>query len=185
MIRSVELPKAYRLLNHGPVVLVSSAHGADQNVMAAAWSMPLDFDPPKVSVVIDKSAHTRTLVEASGEFILNIPCQRLAAQTLQVGSCSGRECDKFNRFGLETLPAERVQAPRIAGCVGWLECRIIAYPQIQTNHDLFLAEVVAAAADDAAFADGHWNFSSDDWRTLHYVAGGHFFVTGQSLEVSA
>lgn len=49
------LSKAYRLLNHGPTVLVSSAHQGVSNVMAAAWSMALDFDPPKVSVVIDKS----------------------------------------------------------------------------------------------------------------------------------
>ena len=49
----VELEKSYRLLNHGPTVLVSSSHGGRHNVMAAAWSMPLDFSPPKVTVVID------------------------------------------------------------------------------------------------------------------------------------
>eukprot|EP01031_Cornospumella_fuschlensis_P053453 gene53453-65292_t len=43
----VPLDKAYRLLNHGPTVLVSSAHAGEHNVMAAAWSMPLDFSPPK------------------------------------------------------------------------------------------------------------------------------------------
>jgi flavin reductase (DIM6/NTAB) family NADH-FMN oxidoreductase RutF len=50
---AVPLAKAYLLLNHGPTVLVSSAHGGRQNVMAAAWSMPLDFAPPKVAVVIE------------------------------------------------------------------------------------------------------------------------------------
>ena len=34
---AVPLPKAYRLLNHGPTVLVSSAHAGRRNVMAAAW----------------------------------------------------------------------------------------------------------------------------------------------------
>lgn len=33
---SVSLPQAYRLLNHGPVVPVSSAHQGRRNVMAAA-----------------------------------------------------------------------------------------------------------------------------------------------------
>ena len=50
--RDVALPHAYRLLNHGPTVLVSAAHAGRANVMAAAWAMPLDFDPPKVTVVI-------------------------------------------------------------------------------------------------------------------------------------
>ena len=31
-----------------------------RNIMAAAWAMPLDFDPPKVAVVIDKSTLTRS-----------------------------------------------------------------------------------------------------------------------------
>ena len=53
MRKTVDLGLAYRLLNHGPVTLVSSAHHDARNVMAAAWAMPLDFDPPKVAVVID------------------------------------------------------------------------------------------------------------------------------------
>jgi hypothetical protein len=36
---------ASRLINHGPTVLISSAHGAHRNIMAAAWSMPVEFTP--------------------------------------------------------------------------------------------------------------------------------------------
>ena len=78
MIQTVELQHAYRLMNHGPTVLVSAAHGGQRNLMAAAWAMPLDFAPPKVAVVLDKSTHTRTLVEASGEFALQLPCRAQA-----------------------------------------------------------------------------------------------------------
>ncbi len=46
--RPVPLSKAYRLLNHGPTVLVSAAHDGQRNIMAAAWAMPLDFDPRKL-----------------------------------------------------------------------------------------------------------------------------------------
>ena len=74
--RDVALPHAYRLLNHGPTVLVSAAHAGRANVMAAAWAMPLDFDPPKVTVVIDKSSFTRRLIEASGAFALSVPAAR-------------------------------------------------------------------------------------------------------------
>lgn len=44
MINAVDLRKAYRILNHGPTVLITSAHAGKQNLMAAAWNMPLDFD---------------------------------------------------------------------------------------------------------------------------------------------
>ena len=64
--RSVPLEKAYRLLNHGPTVLVSASHDGVDNVMAAAWACALDFDPPKVTVVLDKIAKTLGLIGESG-----------------------------------------------------------------------------------------------------------------------
>lgn len=180
---AVELAKAYLLLNHGPVTLVSSAHGKRRNVMAAAWAMPLDFAPPKVAVVIDKQTLTRELIEASGEFVLNLPARSMAEQVVAVGSASGRDIDKFAANGLETLPASRVGAPLVAGCLGWLECRIVEEAQNQQLYDLFIAKVVAAWADPRVFANGRWHFPDAASRTLHYSAGGNFFATGETVSV--
>lgn len=181
----VDLPLAYRLLNHGPVTLVSSAHGGKQNVMAAAWAMPLDFDPPKVAVVIDANTFTRGLIEASGEFALNIPCKAIAAQVLKAGSASGKDVDKFDHAKLGNFQAQIIGAPLVEGCVAWLECRILPRPDNEKRHDLFLAEVVAAQADDRVFKDGRWQFGdNDDLRTLHYYGGGSFALTGDTIEVS-
>ena len=179
----VELAKSYLLLNHGPVTLVSSAAGDRQNVMAAAWAMPLDFDPPKVVVVIDKATLTRELIEASGVFVLNIPPRALADRVLAAGSLSGREGDKFTTLNLQRQPAQKVCAPLIEGCLGWLECRVISEPHHQQRYDLFVAEVVAAWADPAVFRDGRWSFDDDAQRTIHYRAGGHFFATGEAFSV--
>ena len=179
----VPLAQSYRLLNHGPTVLVSSAHGGRRNVMAAAWNMPLDFDPPKVAVVIDRTTFTRELIEASGEFVLAVPGRAIAAQVLAVGSRSGRDGDKFAALGLEALPAAQVAAPLPAGCIGWLECRVIPEPHIQQAYDLFLGEVLAAWADPAVFSDGRWHFGGDEQRSIHYVAGGQFFATGDAFDV--
>jgi len=179
----VPLAKAYRLMNHGPTVLVSSRHGDAVNVMAAAWSMPLDFDPPKVAVVIDKNTLTRSMIEASGEFALNIPSRELARLTLQVGSTSGREVDKFAAFNAGAWTGEQVGAPLLDGCLAWLECRVLPEPHIQDTYDLFLGEVVAAWADPAVFADGHWNMAAGGKKSIHYVAGGHFFEIGEAFEV--
>ncbi|POZ61587.1 flavin reductase family protein [Chromobacterium alticapitis] len=185
MLADVELAKSYRLLNHGPTVLVSSAADGKRNVMAAAWAMPLDFNPPKVLVVIDKSAYSRELIEASGEFILNVPCRAQAAQVVQVGSESGRDEDKFAASGLEALPAQKVGAPRVGGCIGYLECKVVPEPHNQQQYDLFIGEVVAAQADDAVFGGGHWHFDDDPAkRSLHYIAGGAFFATGEAFSVA-
>jgi hypothetical protein len=53
----VQLAHASRLINHGPTVLVTSAHGGRRNVMAAAWSMPVEFTPPRIAIVIDKKTY--------------------------------------------------------------------------------------------------------------------------------
>ena len=187
MREPVELAKAYRLLNHGPVTLVSSTYGGKSNVMAASWAMPLDFNPAKIVVVIDKSTLTRKLIEASGEFVLNIPCRAMANKVLRAGSISGEDGDKFAITGLNMLAGEAVEAPLVDGCVAWLECRIIPEPHNQQTYDLFIGEVVAASADPRVFRSGRWHFaedgSTDDLRTLHYVAGGSFFETGRNLVI--
>lgn len=181
----VPLAKSYLLLNHGPVTLVSSADALRRNVMAAAWAMPLDFDPPKVLLVVDRQTLTRELIEASGEFALNIPCRRMADKVLAAGSMSGRDGDKFARSGLETFAASRIAAPLIGDCVAWLECRVIPEAANQQRYDLFIAEVVAAWADPAVFSNGRWHFPDADRRTIHYQAGGAFFITGDGLECTA
>ena len=184
-MEEVPLAKSYLLLNHGPVTLVSSAANGRSNVMAAAWAMPLDFDPAKVLLVVDSNTLTRELIEASGEFALNIPCRRIADKVLAAGSVSGRDGDKFGTSGLETLAASRISAPLIQDCAAWLECRVIPEAHNQQCYDLFIAEVVAAWADNRVFRDGHWEFDSApaELRTLHYVAGGKFFAIGESVAV--
>lgn len=180
--QAVDAARSYLLLNHGPVTLVSSAHGGRSNVMAASWAMPLDFDPPKLLLVVDASTLTRELIEASGEFALNIPCAAQVDQVLAAGSLSGRDGDKFARCGLATAPAATIGAPLVDGCVAWLECRVIPYPENQRRHDLFIAEVLAAWADPEVFAGGRWQACPPARRTLHYQAGGSFFVTGGPIE---
>jgi len=183
----VPLPQAYRLINHGPTVLVSAAHEGRSNVMAAAWAMPLDFDPPKVTVVIDKNTFTRTLIEAGGQFALSVPCRALADATYAAGSLTGAErADKFADCGLVPFTAQRIAAPLVEGCVAWLECRVIggeAERHHQRAYDLFVAEVVAAQADARAFADGRWNTDApESLRTLHHQGGGAFFVAGETVQ---
>jgi len=184
---SVPLNQAYRLLNHGPTVLVSAAHAGVRNVMAAAWAMPLDFDPPKVAVVIDKSTFTRGLVERSGQFALNLPCRAIADLAFTVGSESGHEVgDKFARHRIATFDAQTIDAPLLEGCVAWLECRVLPEAHNEQRYDLFLGEVTAAWADARVFSAGRWHFAHEHeaLRTLHHVAGGAFFSPADLMRAS-
>lgn len=143
----VALDKAYRLINHGPTVLVSADAAGVADVMAAAWACALDFSPPKVSVVLDKSARTRELVEASATFVIQVPTVAQLRLTHEVGTRSlHREPDKLERSGVDLFRIDGYDQPFVAGCSAWLACRLIPEPRNQATYDLFIGEVVGAWA---------------------------------------
>ena len=179
----VDLAHASRLINHGPTVLVTSrsADGSRRNIMAAAWSMPVEFSPPRIAVVIDKHTYTRELIQASGSFGICIPAAVSADLTYAVGCSSGRDIDKFSHYGIESRTGQQLAVPVLAqGCVAWLECRLIPEPHTQDAYDTCFGEVVAAAADSRIFAHGKWLFSADneDLHTIHHLGSGNFVRAG-------
>jgi flavin reductase (DIM6/NTAB) family NADH-FMN oxidoreductase RutF len=182
----VPLEKCSLLMNHGPTVLVSAQHGSAQNAMAAAWACVLDFGAtPKVTVVLDKSTFTRGLVEASGFFALQLPTKKMATLTYALGSESAVDVpNKLEKHGVTTFAAPGIELPLIDGCVAWLACRLLPEPNNQQTYDLFIGAVIGAWADERVFRDGRWRFEDapDALRTIHHVAGGNFFVTGEAVQ---
>jgi flavin reductase (DIM6/NTAB) family NADH-FMN oxidoreductase RutF len=170
MRQAVDLAHANRLINHGPTVLVSSQHEGRRNIMAAALAGPSTF--------------TRELVLASGRFALNIPCRAIAYLTYTVGSTSGRDEDKFARYGIAAFSGTALALPLIEGCVAWLECRHIPEPHSEQAYDTFFGEVIAAQADARVFAGGRWAFDDGNTalHTLHHLGAGNFAVVGHTVQ---
>jgi flavin reductase (DIM6/NTAB) family NADH-FMN oxidoreductase RutF len=183
-IRPVELTKAYRLINHGPTVLVSAQSEGVVNVMAAAWCCALDFDPPKLTVVLDVGSHTRSLIEASGSFVVQVPTVAQLDMTQAVGNSSMHDDpNKLAAANLHLFEMADSDQPFVAGCSAWLSCSLIEESQNQTKYDLMIGEITSAWADDRVFREGRWHFEDADpkWRSLHHVAGGHFYAIGEPL----
>lgn len=178
----VALEHASRLLNHGPTVLVTSADGQRRNIMAAAWSMPVEFTPPRIAVVIDKKTFTRELVAASGRFGICLPGPTLIDLSHAVGSVSGRDIDKFAHFQIDAKASPLLQVPVLStGCSAWLECRLIPERHTEDAYDTCFGEVVGAAADPRIFENGHWTFDEGnaDLQTIHHLGGGQFVCAGR------
>lgn len=182
----VDLAKAHRLLNHGPTVLISARHGGVEDVMAAAWNTVLDMAPAKIVVVLDRIARTRELAEASGRFVLQIPVAGQLAVVDALGTTSLHDIpDKLARSGVELFSMPGHDMPFVAGCAGWMVCRIIPEPHNQSQYDLFIAEAEAAWADDRIFRNGRWHFESagPEWRSIHHVSGGRYLTIGDIADV--
>jgi len=104
----VPLEQSYRLMNHGPTVLVSAEHAGRANVMAAAWACVLDFGAePKVSVVLDKATLTRELIEASGLFALQLPTAAMARLTPALDFSALADCDLVIEAVYESMDVKK------------------------------------------------------------------------------
>jgi flavin reductase (DIM6/NTAB) family NADH-FMN oxidoreductase RutF len=185
-ISPVDLDKASRLINHGPTVLVSARHAGVDNVMTAAWVCALDFAPPKLTVVLDKSSKTREMIEKSGAFVIQVPAVAQLQLVNTVGTLTlATEPDKLKKSGVELFGIKGHDLPFVAGCSAWLACTLIPEPHNQLIYDLFIGEVVGAWADMRVFSDGRWHFEDADpsMRSLHHVAGGNFYAIGEPLAV--
>lgn len=183
-IQSVDIQKFYRLVNHGPTTMVSAKADGVENIMSAAWVCALDFAPKaKIMIVLDKQTFTRKLIEKSGLFAVQIPTVAQAELVMAMGESRYQNPDKIAHVA--RFYQDDFDVPLVANCAGWIVCKLINEPHNQTEHDLFIGEVLAAWADDQIFENGHWKFDEapDELKTLHYVAGGQFYRIGQGLTV--
>ena len=170
--RALPLSRVYRLLEPGPVVLVTTAHRGRANVMAMSWHTMLEFEPPLVGCVISNRNHTFDALKATRQCVIAIPTVEIARKAVACGNVSGRKVDKFARFGLTPVPASKVRAPLVAECYANLECRI-ADARMVPKYCLFVLEVVAAWIDPAR----------RDPRTIHHRGMGRFMVAGRTVRL--
>ena len=117
------LSAATRLLQGGPVVLLTTSHHGSQNVMPLAWCAPLSSDPPLLGVAIEQSRHSAEMVSQSEEFALNFPARPLLHHVQYLGTLSGADVDKLEATQLETFDALHVTAPLVRDCVAWWNAR--------------------------------------------------------------
>ena len=75
---SLPLSEVYRLLEPGPVVLVTTARNGKPNVMTMSWHMMVDFEPPVVACVISNRDFTFGILKETKECVINIPTVELA-----------------------------------------------------------------------------------------------------------
>jgi len=171
---TLDTGKLARLVNHGPTVLVSCAHGGRDNLITLAWCMPVSISPPMIGVAIAPARFSHDLIRDSGEFAVNVPAVSLLPAVWLCGTESGRDGDKFERAGLSRRDAHAIGAPLVEECFAHIECRVREAP-VAGDHTVFLGEAVAAAVEEDAF-DGRLTLTGR-FRTLHHLGGNEFLAS--------
>ena len=170
--KSFPLSKVYRLLEPGPVVMVTTAHKGRTNIMTMSWHTMIDFEPPIVGCVVSERNHTFGMLKATRECVINIPTVDLAEKVVGCGNTSGRTVDKFTKFRLTPVPASRVKAPLVDECYANLKCRVVD-TRMTGRYNLFILEVLKAWVDPSLKLP----------KTIHHLGGGSFMVAGKTIRL--
>lgn len=164
----LELSKAFTLIEPGPVVLVTTHDGHKPNIMTISWTMVMDFTPV-FAITTGAWNHSFTALSKQRECMIAIPTVDLLDTVVGIGTCSGRDTDKFSRFGLTSVPGKSVKAPLIRECLANIECRVT---DIIDRHNIVVLEAIAAHIDP----------QRKERRTVHAVGDGTFIVDGRKFD---
>jgi flavin reductase (DIM6/NTAB) family NADH-FMN oxidoreductase RutF len=167
-MRKVRLSKAFTLLESGPVVFVTTTDGRKHNVMTISWTMVVDFTPV-FAITTGPWNYSYAALRTSRECVLAVPAVDLVDRVVGVGTCSGADTDKFEKFGLTPMEGRHVRAPLIRECLANVECRVV---DIVRRHNIVMLEGVAA----------YINGSRKEKRTIHAVGDGTFIVDGRRID---
>ena len=167
--KNFPVSKVRRFLEPGPIVLVSSAHRGERNLMTMGWHMVLGDSPALVGCFIWDRNYSHEMIRRSRQCVINLPTYAMADAVIGVGNTHGPRPDKFEAFGLTPVDAEKVNAPLVAECYANFECRLIDTSLIN-KYSLFVFEVVKA----------HVATSPKYPTTMHYRGDGVFMVSGRN-----
>lgn len=163
-----DLSEVRRILEPGPIVLVSSQHKGERNIMTMGWHMMLGFTPALFGCYIWPGNHSYELIRKSKECVINVPTRALLDQVVGIGNTTGKDFDKFEHFGLTAESADHVDAPLIGEAYANFECKLHDGSKVG-NYNLFIWEIVKAhVAAEPAHPE-----------TVHYLGRGEFMVAGK------
>jgi flavin reductase (DIM6/NTAB) family NADH-FMN oxidoreductase RutF len=179
-IQDIPLRWAYRFLNHGPLVLISTTDGEQPNVSTVAWARPCQKDPPRFSLTIGTSHRTYKNLALNGMVGINVPTAELMEQVLYFGRVSGDDVDKIGvQGGPIRQGADLTDLPLLNNCAAWLECKV-SPESLAAGTSHVQVEAVAASCRSGVFSP-QFTWNVDAFQTLHHLGGSRFVVGERTL----
>ena len=169
--KKTDLSRCLLFIEPGPVVLVSSYNLETQqpNLMTISWTIALDFNH-HIALCTGPWNYSFDLIMKTKECVVAIPPASMAETVVKIGDISGKDCDKFEKFGIKQLEAEKTDAPLIDGCVANLECKVVDFVK---KYGLIILEVVNV-----------WeNEELKDEKLFHAYGDGKFVKDGEKMDL--
>ena len=103
--------------------------------------------PPVLAVSIAKEQYSLEAFHRSKEFVIALPGEAQAEETMLYGTKSGRDGDKLALAGAKTQPATQIDCVLLCEAAANYECRLVAETAVG-GHIVLFGEVVAAHMAD-------------------------------------
>jgi len=164
-----------------PAGLITSVDAAGKpNIITLGEILNISIARPVIlGIAIRKARYSHGLISETREYVVNLPTVDIAEEVWSCGRVSGRDVDKFERFGLTPLPATAVKPPLIAECPISIECKVTGI-QVIGDHDLFLGEAVAQHVDEDVL-DENGKILVEKLNGFAFVLG-EFWRLGHKME---
>lgn len=158
-------------------VMVSCGDMEKSDIVTIAWTGTVNSEPPMLSISVRRSRYSYELISKTGEFVVNL-VDRSRLEILDgCGVVSGRDTDKFKKFGLTKQVCEKVKAPAIAECPVSLECAVRQTVELGT-HVMFIAEIVGVTVREDWAENGRLHIP--DGELIAYVQN-RYVQTGSTM----
>ena len=156
-----------------PAALVScQAPGDKPNMLTVAWCGNVSSAPAMLSISVRPSRHSFGIIEATGEFVVNIPSVAMKRAVDWCGVVSGRDKDKFAEAGLTPAASLKVACPAVAEAPINIECVVRNRLELGT-HVMYVAEVLAVQVAESCM-DGKGKFMLERADPLCFAHGAYY-----------
>ena len=172
MKEKIYFDKPGNMLYPLPAVMVSCRNGDEKDIITVAWAGTVCSDPPMLSISVRKERYSHHIISASGEFAVNLVNEELVRNLDLCGCTTGAKVDKFSKYGLTELSGKMIGAPLIAESPLSLECKVRQVLELG-SHDMFIADIVAVAADKQ-YMDDKGVYHLEDAGLIAYNHGKYF-----------
>ena len=139
-------------------VLLTTKAGDTVNTMTIGWGkIGIEWNRPVFIAYVRETRYTKQLLEAAGEFTVNITVGDADSRILgYCGTKSGRDTDKIADLSLTLVDSDNVQVPCIRELPLTLECKVI-YKQKQDLAQLpeSITDRFYPVVDEDGFQDYH------------------------------
>ena len=148
------------------------------NIITIAWTGTICTNPPMAYISVKPERFSYSMLEETGEFVINLTTRDLAFATDFCGVKSGKEVDKFQELYLTKGEAVKVRVPVIKESPVNIECKVVEQRGLG-SHTMFLAEVAAVQADEI-YLDKNGKFDLSLAEPIVY-SHGEYFCLGERL----